>query len=43
MQAFKTQVIHRPVKMVDYAITLGFLGNRGAGLELSTCCLLPGL
>ena len=28
MQTFKTQVIHRPVKMVDYAITLGFRGNR---------------
>jgi hypothetical protein len=43
MQVFKTQVIHRLVKIVDYAISLGFRWIRGAGLELSTCCRLPGL
>jgi len=37
------QIIHRPVKQVDYRNGLGIREIWGAGLELSTCCQLPGL
>jgi hypothetical protein len=36
------QIIHRPVKQVDYRKDLGIRGIWGAGLELSTCRQLPG-